>query len=158
MLLLRGHLAVCDMSHLQNWFSIVMTPVWPMAPLSRYFWPGSGSDRSNNSPANHLQYQSSPSLYLGNILDTMSPITPARPGHVASSGSEDICDSEDREISSAEVSIGVTWHVSPGYIAHPASPECWQILTTGCWDLTGGEGVPAPFIASMNTGVKDLTQ
>ena len=90
MLLLRGHLAVCDMSHLQNWFSIVMTPVWPMAPLSRYFWPGSGSDRSNNSPANHLQYQSSPSLYLGNILDTMSPITPARPGHVASSGSEDI--------------------------------------------------------------------
>ena len=28
-------------------------------PLSSYFWPGSGSNHSNNSPANHLQYQSS---------------------------------------------------------------------------------------------------
>ena len=151
--LLPGSPCGVVMSHLQNWLSIVMTPVWPMSPLSSYFWPGSDSGR-NNSPANHLQYQSSRSP---RILAISWHNVSHYSGHVASSHSEAICVSEDREISSPDVSIGVTWHVSSGYIALPASPECWQILTTGCCEARLRE----PRILSRPQWIqkfKDLTQ
>ena len=142
------------------WHPCGQCPHYPA--LSSYFWPGSDSGR-NNSPANHLQYQSSRSpLILAIFLTQCLPLLRLRPGHVASSDSEGVCVSEDREILSPEVSIGVTWHVSSGYIALPASAECWQILTTGCWETPSVEArATEPRILSRPQWIqefKDLTQ
>ena len=151
-----GHLAawswvICRTDCPLLWHPCGQCPHYPA--LSSYFWPGSGSGR-NNSPANHLQYQSSRSP---RILAISWHNVSHYSGHVARLHSEAICVSEDREISSPDVSIGVTWHVSSGYIALPASPECWQILTTGCCEARLRE----PRILSRPPWIqkfKDLTQ
>ena len=87
-LLLRGHLAVWTMSHLQNWLSIVMTPVWPMshypaisdpapAPTTAIILQQTISNISHLAPLLSWQYSwHNVSHYSGSGPDTWQAPTP----------------------------------------------------------------------------------